>query len=76
MFLCKKGHEFSETDARGKIENHGVPFLVCPFCGDLVPVSMNNRFKYISYALRAHEEKLDQIGNKLENLFIKLKLKK
>ena len=68
MYTCKNGHEFSETESRGKIIRDGLPFLVCPFCGIEVPF---DKLGHISITLKEHDKRLDDVAKKLEALMKK-----
>jgi len=36
MYRCRRGHWFSETEAKGKLWVDGNPYLKCPKCEELV----------------------------------------
>jgi hypothetical protein len=57
------GHEFSEAEARGRKIKEGLPFLICPFCGDEVPL---DGVEYIMVLLKEYEKRLDAITERLE----------
>jgi hypothetical protein len=69
MFRCGNGHEFSEAESRGRKIKEGLPFLICPFCGDEVPL---DGVDFIMVSLREYEKRLDEITEKLEDAVSKL----
>lgn len=62
MFRCVNRHEFSEAESRGKIIKEGLPYLICPFCGDDVPLDLMGN---IMQSIQNHERRLDEITEKL-----------